>query len=416
MIPPDSPSRLVRLVGRGGILLGLLFLAIEFFDELDYGIRAAALPSLRDDLGLTYAQVGLLLGLPHILGALLEWFLMLLGDTPLRKWLIVGGGAAIALALGMIAAATSFPPVLLAWVISFPASGAFVTLSQATLMDVNPGREAQMMARWSFSGSLGNLVGPLLLAGGFAWGWGWRWAFWALAGFALVLAFLAWRSRMPLPAHPAVEVAHANPGARQVGAELLRGLWQALHSPRLLWMILLLQLADLMMDVLTCYLPLFYTDVMALMPAQVALLLSAGMLASLASDALVIPLLEKFDGRRVVRLSALVVGVLYVTFLLAPWVAAQVILVLLLKLLTLGWYSVLQGEVYAAVPGKSGTVMALNSLGGLVGGVFPWLIGIVAGQIGLRPAMWLLLLGPLSLLAWLPRSEPKPLDSNPTLS
>ena len=169
-------NTLVRLVGNGGLLLGLLFLAIEFFDELDYGMRGAALPSLRDDLGLSYAQLGLLLGLPHIVGAVLEWFLMLLGDTPLRKGLIVGGGAARTLALLMIATATAFPPVLLAWLISFPASGAFVTLSQATLMDVNPGREAQMMARWSFSGSLANLVGPLVLAGGFALGWGWRWA------------------------------------------------------------------------------------------------------------------------------------------------------------------------------------------------------------------------------------------------
>lgn len=405
MTDPKNTSRLVRLVGNGGLLLGLLFLAIEFFDELDYGIRSAALPSLRDDLGLTYAQVGILLGLPHILGAMLEWLLMLLGDTALRKRLIVAGGMAIALALLIIASATSFPPVLLAWVISFPASGAFVTLSQATLMDVNPGREAHMMARWSFSGSLANLVGPLLLAGGFALGWGWRWAFWMLAGLALLLAGLAWRSALPLPAHPAVEVAQSDPSMRRVGAALLRGLWQALHSPRLLLMILLLQLADLMMDVLSSYLPLFYTDIMALKPTQVALLLSATMLANLVSDALVIPLLEKFDGRRLVRLSAVVVGVLYVAFLVAPWVAAQVVLVLLLKLLTLGWYSVLQGEAYAAAPGRSGTVMALNSLGGLLGGIFPWLIGVAAEQVGLRPAMWLLLLGPLSMLALMPKAK-----------
>ena len=62
-------------------------------------------------------------------------------------------------------------------VIGFPASGAFVSLSQATLMDLNPGREPQMMARWTVSGSLANLIGPLILAGGFALGFGWRWAY-----------------------------------------------------------------------------------------------------------------------------------------------------------------------------------------------------------------------------------------------
>ena len=400
-----NTSSLVRWIGNGGLLLGLLFLGIEFFDELDYGIRSAALPSIRDDLGLNYAQLGLLLGLPHIVSAAVEWLLMLLGDTLLRKRLIVVGGGVLTLALALIATANSFSPVLFAWMISFPASGAFVTLSQASLMDLNPGREAHMMARWSLSGSLANLIGPLLLAGGFALGWGWRWAFWMLAGLALLLAGLAWRSSMPLPNHPAVEAAQSDRNTRRVGAELLRGLWQALRSPRLLLMILLLQLADLMMDVLSIYLPLFYTDVMALKPTQVALLLSATMLANLVSDALVIPLLEKFDGRRVVRLSALVVAVLYVAFLVVPWVAAQIALVLLLKLLTLGWYSVLQGEAYAAAPGRSGTVMALNSLGGLAGGIFPWLIGVAAERVGLRLAMWLLLLGPLSLLALAPRPK-----------
>ncbi len=388
-------------------MLGLLFLAIEFFDELDFAVRGTALPSIREDLGLTYAQVGLLLGLPHVFGAAVEWLLMLLGDTALRKRLIVGGGVLIALALLGIAAATSFPPVLLAWVISFPASGAFVTLSQATLMDLNPGREAQMMARWTFSGSLANFVGPLLLAGGFALAWGWHWAFWLLAGLAVGLAFLVWRSALPLPGHPAASAAQDNSSVLRVSRELLRGLWDALRSPRLLLLILLLQLADLLMDVLTGYLPLYYTDIMRLNQTQVALLLSVTMLASLASDALLIPLLEKFDGRRVVRLSALVVGALYAGFLLAPWVAVQIGLVLLVKLLTLGWYSVLQGEAYAAVPGRSGTVMALNSFGSLLGGVFPWLVGVVAGQVGLRPAMWLLLLGPLSLLVLLPGKQAK---------
>src|SRR5512139_2398086 len=100
--------------------LMVLFLAIEFFDELDYAVRGTALPVIRTDLGLSYAGVGLLLGLPHIRGAALEWLLMLLGDTQLRKRLVVGGGVVIAGSLLAIAAAYSFPPVLIAWVISFP--------------------------------------------------------------------------------------------------------------------------------------------------------------------------------------------------------------------------------------------------------------------------------------------------------
>ena len=64
-------------------------------------------------------------------------------------------------------------------------------------MDQNPGRQAQMMARWTAAGSLGNLIGPLLLAGGFALGWGWRWAFAGLAGLALVLVTGTLLARFP---------------------------------------------------------------------------------------------------------------------------------------------------------------------------------------------------------------------------
>jgi hypothetical protein len=73
-------------ITRGALSLTLVFLLIEFFDELHYGLQTAVLPSLRLDLGLTYAQVGLLLGLPQIIGTLIEPLLMLLGDRSGYWW------------------------------------------------------------------------------------------------------------------------------------------------------------------------------------------------------------------------------------------------------------------------------------------------------------------------------------------
>ena len=158
-----------RLV-RGLTTLAFLFMLIEFFDELNYGVGNVALPAIRTDLGFSYVQVGLLLGLPGIVNTFIEPVLMLLGDTRYRKHIMLGGGLVIALSLIAIASARSFPLVLFGMVIGFPASGAFVSLSQATLMDINPGREPHMMARWTLAGSLANLIGPLVLAGGFALG------------------------------------------------------------------------------------------------------------------------------------------------------------------------------------------------------------------------------------------------------
>ena len=395
---------------RAAASLALLFFLIEFFDELNYAIDGAALPSLRHDLGLTYAQVGLLLGLPHILGSVIELVIMLLGDTPLRKKLIVGGGLMVCLSVLLVAVSHSFPLLLLAMVIGFPASGAFVTLSQANLMDLNPGREAHMMARWTLFGSLGNLIGPLLLAGGFTMALGWRWSFFFLAGLALILTLAVGLSQ--LPSRPAAQKpadglspAESPSGNSLVDTirELLGNLKAAWLTPTLLRWVGLLILADLMMDVFTSYLPLYFTDVVRMTPAQTSLMISAAMLANLASDVILIPVLERFQGRSVVRASATLVLFLYPLWLLVPWLWAKILLALVLKLFTLGWYSVLQGEAYAAVPGRSGTVMAIISLAGLLGGVIPWTIGFVANQAGLPAAMWLLLLGPLSLVLFVPR-------------
>ncbi len=384
---------------RGVGTLTLIFLLIEFFDELHYGASGAALPSLRTDLALSYAQVGLLLGLPGILNTFIEPAVLLLGDTRLRKWLVVGGGLIIAAGLVVIAGAGSFPLVLLAVVVIYPASGAFVSLAQATLMDLNPGREPHMMARWSVAGSLGNLAGPLLLAGGFAIGLGWRWAYAFLAILALVLALTV------LPIHfPSRQRStdHPTPGAAGGLSSLARGLWEALRNRRLLRWMVLLEASDLLLDIFTGYIPLYFTDVVSLSPAQVSLLLSLLMLCGLLSDILLIPLLERFPGRAVVRLSAGVVAALYAAWLLAPWLWAKIALVIVIKLTTLGWYQVLKGEAYAAAPGRSGTVGAISSVAGALSSGAAWFVGWVAAQLGLPVAMWLLLLGPLSLSLFVP--------------
>lgn len=400
---PERPTRKITYPWKQVVSLSFLFLLIELFDELNYAIEGAALPSIRLDLSLSYAEIGLLLGLPHLLGSFIEPVLMLLGDTRHRKGLVIGGGLAVMLSLLLIATAQSFPALLAAVILSFPASGAFVTLSQATLMDMNPGREPHMMARWTLFGSLGNLIGPLLLAGGLSLALGWRWAFFALAGLALLLTIFVWLR--PFPAHPAET--KITPGSfkaslAQTAGSLALNLKQALVNRSLLRWIGLLLISDLLMDVFTSYLPLYFTDVAGATPAQASLLLSLGMLASLASDAILIPLLERLPGRKIVRLSAAAVAILYPVWLLVPALWAKILLVLAIKFITLGWYSVLQGEAYASAPGRSGTVAAVSSLSGILGAVFPWLVGWSAERFGLASAMWILLLGPICLVLFVP--------------
>jgi FSR family fosmidomycin resistance protein-like MFS transporter len=103
-VPPQR--RLARFV--------FLLLTIEFLDELVFGAREAAWPLIRNDLALTYAQVGLLLSVPNIVSALIEPALGVLGDVWKRRALILGGGLVFALALVLHSLAPQFGVMLVA--------------------------------------------------------------------------------------------------------------------------------------------------------------------------------------------------------------------------------------------------------------------------------------------------------------
>jgi FSR family fosmidomycin resistance protein-like MFS transporter len=91
--------------------------------------------------------------------------------------------------------------------------------------------------------------------------------------------------------------------------------------------------------------------------------------------------------------------------LLVPGFGLKVVLLGLLGFCNAGWYPVLKGRLYSAMPGQSGTVLSVGSLFGLARALLPLALGLVAQRFHLSVAMWLLLLGPIALLLGLPRSR-----------
>ena len=82
----------------------------------------------------------------------------------------------------------------------------------------------------------------------------------------------------------------------------------------------------------------------------------------------------------------------------------KLVLVALLGLLNSGWYAIPKAGLYAALPGRSGTAVAVGGIGGLLGACVPLMLGFIAGSAGLAVTMWILLLAPVMLLALAPRS------------
>jgi FSR family fosmidomycin resistance protein-like MFS transporter len=177
---------------------------------------------------------------------------------------------------------------------------------------------------------------------------------------------------------------------------------KALRNKEVLRWLVLLEFSDLMLDVLYGFLALYFVDVVGITPAQAALAVSVWLVFGLVGDFLLIPLLERVSGLVYLRFSVVVELILFPAFLFVPVMWGKLALLGLLGLFNAGWYAVLKGRLYTAMPGQSGTVMAVNTVSGLVGSLFPLLLGILAQRYNIAAAMWLLLLGPLALLVGIP--------------
>lgn len=377
-----------------------LLLAIEMLDEVVFGMREAAWPLMRDDLHLTYVQIGLLNAIPSVIANLIEPIFGILGDTSRRRQLVIGGGVVLGAGLILSGLSPSFVVLLVAFIIVYPATGAFVSLSQAVLMDLEPERHEQNMARWALAGSLGQVTGPLFLGLAVALGGGWRELFGILGVVTLGLALIARRFSFA--------AGSAGDDEDEDSFGLVEGLREAARALRrgavLRWMALL-QFANLMLDILLGYLALYFVDVVRTSESEAGIAVAIFTGVGLLGDVLLIPLLERVRGLTYLRFSVLIQIVLFGTFLLTPVVELKLVLIGLVGFFNAGWYSILQGQFYSSMPGQSGTVMALGNVSELLGGLLPLLIGVLAEQLGLGSAMWFLMLGPVALLVGLPRAK-----------
>jgi MFS transporter, FSR family, fosmidomycin resistance protein len=366
------------------------------------GAKGAALPLIRHDLALSYPQVGLLASVPLLAGGLLELPLgVLAGDGRRRRLAVLGGGILFVLTLLGVASARSFGVLLVAFVVFYPASGAFVSLTQAQLMDAGPDRQAQLMVRWDLAGSAGALAGPLLLTAVLAAGGGWRIGYLALAVISGVTWLSALLRRSPAAAAGAAEAeeaAEARAWARLSWTERARETLVALRTWGTLRWLLLIEVANLLVDVFTGFLALYLVDVVHLAPAIAALAIAIRLGAALAGDAALIAILERVGDLTVLRVSAAAAALLYPGFLLVPGVVPKLAMLAVLSAATATWYPVLQARLYGSLPGRSSVAVSLSSAAGMAGGLGPLAVGLAAQGLGLSWALAGLAVVPVAVL------------------
>jgi MFS transporter, FSR family, fosmidomycin resistance protein len=386
---------------------------VELVDEMVDGTKSAALPLIRQNLGLSYGQIGLLASVPLLLGGLLELPLgVLAGHGRRRRRAVLAGGAVFILTLAAAAMADSFAGLLTAFVIFFPASGAFVSLTQSGLMDADPGRREPHMARWELAGSAGSVAGPFVLIAVLAAGSGWRSAF-AVLALAGAAAWLGVARNPPgpapdggRPAPPGATAAAGTAGATSTAgvtaaAGATRRVLAALRRPAVARCLVLLQVCDLLLDILTGFVALYLVDVVHASPEQAALGVAIRLGAGLAGDAALVWALRRAGGLSLLRASAAAAAVLYPGFLLVPGIGLKLLLLGGLSFATAPWYPMLQARLYGSLPDSSGTAVSLSSAAGLLGGAGPLAVGILAQRFGLTWALADLAGAPLCVLGGL---------------
>jgi FSR family fosmidomycin resistance protein-like MFS transporter len=356
---------------------------------------------------LSYEQVGLLASVPLLVGGALELPLGIVATGPARRRAVLAGGIIFVLSLLAVAVARSFLVLLAAFTVFFPASGAFVLLTQAELMDARPDRQAQVMARWDLAGSTGAVAGPLLLTAVLGAGGGWRAAYLALAAAAAV-AWLGTCLRDPAPDAPdAPDAPNGSDASDASDASVAGGgFWArarlvlaALRDwPTVRWALVAV-VADLLVDVLTGFLALYLVDVVHLAPPVAALAIAIRLGAGLAGDAALVLVLERVADVTVLRASAVAAALLYPGFLLAPGPVAKLIILGVLSAATAPWYPILQARLYGSLPGRSSVAVTLSSAAALAGGLGPLAVGMIAQAFGLSWALAVLAVVPVAVLA-----------------
>jgi MFS transporter, FSR family, fosmidomycin resistance protein len=364
-----------------GLLASLLL--VDLADEWFTFLPAGAMESIRGDLGVSYAQTGVLLAL-FPAGGVLGTLLMAAADFVSRRVLGAGGAFVFALCLLVFATGRSFIVLAVAAFVWGAASDAFVHAPQLALAELAGDELDATLARTNLLGSFGELLGPLTLALAAAAGFGWRPVF-AIGG-VLMLAYAAWLAAQRLPpprrdgSTPWSVVRAVAKDARVLRLAAIWALSAALEAPFLGFLIANLEETR---------------HVSAAAATALVVAVVAGGMATYTALAVV---RRPFSTRS--RLVVASVGLLVTTVVMVgvPWTAV-------VGLAGAGFgaagallWVALQATTYRLRPGQVGTTQAVISGLSTVSVTIPPLVGVAADRLGLGAAMWLFVLAPVGIL------------------
>jgi FSR family fosmidomycin resistance protein-like MFS transporter len=372
-------------------------LAARFLDEWWGGLIIVLLPLIRDDLGLTYAQVSVLLASFGWAGWVADPVTGLVSDVWPRRPIISLSALGVGLVLFALGGAISFEVMLLVCVGFSIGVTPLAVIADAVLVDSHPDAPGRIMARQTLIDTFGAMLAPLTATFLTAVGVPWPKAFLVGGVMFAIYAFLLWQTHfLPTVTTPSGKAAVDD------GPAGLRAMWRnlkAVSRERDVWgWLVFLTLNDFMTDVTLGFLPLFLADVIGLDESWIGLYYAAGMLAQVAGLALVEPLLARWQERQVLRTAILGVMILFPLLMFGGHPLLVLALLMAYSLFVSVIWPLAKGQLLTAADGRTATVKALGPLTDLPTSVMPLLVGAVAGVAGLRSGLLMLAFAPPLML------------------
>lgn len=348
--------------------------------DLHQGAVPALLPALKDQLGLSYAETGLILSVLSVTASFAQPAIGYLSDIGRYPWLIPFGILLAPLGMALLGFAPSYGWILAAVVLVGAGAAAYHPEAARTAASLAGSRQGTGMALWVVGGNFGYALGPLFVLAILSAG-GLRAAVWSLpAGLAVAGLTWAWLGRL------ADSGAAGQPGRLALArADLPPTAWGA--EALLVTMVVV---RTLTFTGLVAFLPFYYVEVMggaaSLREALQSLLLFGSVFGTLLGGHLA----DRFGIRRVIA------GSFLLSLPLIPLALKLTGLPLYVTLFAIGC-ALASTATLATVLGQQYMPRYASVSAGLtigfsmgVGGVLVGLLGRVADAWGVGPAVWLL--------------------------
>lgn len=374
------------MVGRAPYALVAALIFVRFADEWFTFFPDGLLVPIRNDLRLSYSQAGILIGALGAGGILGHGFTVA-ADYVSRRLLASLGALGFGLCMIAFGLGHSFVVLLVASVLWGAASDAFVHGCEVALIDLAGDDLVPALARVNTLGAVGDLLGPLMLAGGAAIGVSWRVFF--LAGGALMIAYalLLGCQRFPPPRPPE----HARTP--------LAGVWAVLRDRRVIALAVVDGLFGLLDEPFLAFIIAWLERVRGHPPATATLIATAAVAGGLVGYASVERIAGRFRPRSLLLASGAAIAVAVGALLVAPAPPLQAVTAAAFGISGALFYSVLQVAYLGLRPGQAGATQAVVSTIGLAGFAFPALVGAVSDHRGLTTGLSLYVAVPVVMVA-----------------